>query len=275
VNEPRRYGDAGNAAEVVRLESQARSMSHLVAQEFQLLNLRPNLKVLDAGCGSGAITRMMAKAVYPETIVGMDIDPVFIEEARKMATSKAVENIRFELGNIDAMDYEDGAFDLTYSRFVLAHVNDPVRSVSEMKRVTKKGGYVAASDIEDDIMTGYPEVPMFWDLWKKNGMRAARLGVNRHIGRELYSIFNKAGLSSISVHPMPFYATAANPDVLKETVSVPVGVLQSVRSGMIADGLASDEDFDTMLEEINQLAKDEGAFCMGCAFLAIGKVPPT
>jgi hypothetical protein len=51
--------------------------------------------------------------------------------------------------------------------------------------------------------------------------------------------------------------------------------LQSVRSGMIADGLASDEDFDTMLEEINQLAKDEGAFCMGCAFLAIGKVPQT
>ena len=272
MSETRRYRDAGNTAEVVRLESQARSMSHLVAQEFQLLNLRPNLKVLDAGCGSGAITRMMAKVVYPETIVGMDIDPVFIEEARKMATTQAIKNIRFEIGNIDSMDYENGAFDLTYSRFVLEHVNDPVWSVSEMKRVTKNEGYVAASDVEDDLMTGYPEVPMFWDLWKKYGARTARKGANRHMGRELYSVFNKAGLSSISVHPMPFYATAANPDVLKETVSVPVGLLQSARSGMIEEGLASDEDFDIMIEQINQLTNDDGGFCMGCVFLAIGKV---
>lgn len=212
----RRYGGALDPVEATRLESQAKSMSHLLVQEFQLMNLRSNMKVLDAGCGSGAITRMMAKAVYPETVVGMDIDPVFIEKARKAAESEAIENIRFDLGNIDKMDYEDNSFDIFYCRLVLMHVNDPVRSVSEMKRVTKKGGYVAASSIDDTSMITYPDSPRFWDLWRKYGARASRRGVNRYIGRELYSIFNKSGLSSVSVHPMPFYATARNPVGLEE-----------------------------------------------------------
>ena len=215
---------------------------------------------------------MMAKAVYPETVVGMDIDPVFIEKARKKAESEAIENIRFDLGNIDAMDYEDDSFDLSYCRLVLMHVNDPVRSVSEMKRVTKKGGYVAASSIDDDTMMTYPEAPRFWDLWRKYGVRAARNGINRHIGRELYSIFNKAGLSSISVHPLPFYATAGNPLGVEEITSVAVGILQLSRSGMVSDGVASDDDFENMLDDINRIKKDKGAYAMCGTFLAIGKV---
>ena len=272
MSEPRGYGGALDPIEAARLESQARSMSHLLTQEFQLLNLGPNMKILDAGCGSGAITRLMAKAVYPETVVGMDIDPVFIEKARKTAESESIENIRFDLGNIDAMDYDDDSFDLSYCRLVLMHVNDPVRSVSEMKRVTRKGGYVAASSIDDASMIIYPNATRFWDLWRKYGERAARSGVNRHIGRELYSIFKKAGLSSVSVHPMPFYATVENPAGVEEFSSVGVGVLLSSRSGMVSDGVASDDDFDKMLEEINQLKMDEGGFAMCCTFLAIGKV---
>jgi ubiquinone/menaquinone biosynthesis C-methylase UbiE len=272
MNESREYGDSGNLAEVNRLESQARTMGHLISQEFRLLNLRPNLQVLDAGCGSGAITRMIAKKVYPETVIGMDIDPVFIEEARKTADKNGVKNIRFDLGNIDEMKYEKGSFDLAYCRLVLMHVNDPVRSVSEMKRVTKKGGYVAASDIEDDLMTSYPPTPLFWDLWKKHGEFAALRGTNRHIGRELYSIFSKVGLRSISIHPMPFYATAANSELFKSTLSVPIGILLAGKRRMVEEGVASEDDFDNMVAEMNEAAKNSGGFAMGCSFLAIGKV---
>lgn len=41
---------------------------------------------------------------------------------------------------------------------------------------------------------------------------------------------------------------------------------------MVSDGLASDDDFENMVEEINQMKNDEGAFAMCCTFLAIGKV---
>ena len=272
LSDPRKYSGAGDPAEVARLESQATSMTNILTQEFKLLNLIPKMKVLDAGCGSGAITRRIAEAVYPETVLGVDIDPVFIEEARETALSKGVENIRFDVGNIDDMPYETGSFDLAYCRLVLMHVNDPVRSVSEMKRVTGKGGYVAASDLDDDTIVVYPEAPTFWGLWEKYSERAARSGQNRHVGRELYSIFHRAGLKSISVHPMPIFATAANPEALETFASVPFGILESVKSGMIGEGLASEEDFDRLHEEFNLLSKDGGAFGMYCTFLAIGRV---
>lgn len=270
MSKPRKYGSALDPAEAARLESQATSLAHYLNQEFKLLNFSPNMKVLDAGCGSGAITRRIAEAVHPETVVGMDIDPVFIEEARKTALSKGVENIRFDIGNIDDMDYETGSFDLAYCRLVLMHVNDPVRSVSEMRRVTRKGGYVAASDLDDGLLTVYPEAPTFWRLWRA---RAARSGENRRIGRELYSIFHRAGLKSISVHPILVFASAANPEAIKMLASVNFGILEHSRSALIREGLASDEDFEKMYEEFDLFLKDGGAFAITCFFLAIGKVP--
>lgn len=273
MSKPRKYARALDPAEAARLESQATSMAATLAREFKLLNLGSNMKVLDAGCGSGVITRRIAEAVHPETVVGMDIDPVFIEEARKTSANKGIENIRFDIGNIDGMDYEAGSFDLAYCRLVLMHVNDPVRAVSEMRRVTRKGGYVAASDLDDDLIAMYPEAPTFWRLWEKYGERAARSGQNRRIGKELYSIFYRAGLRSISVHPMPIFATAANPEAYKIIASVPLGILESSKSDLIDEGLASDEDFKKLHEEFDRLSKDKGAFGMFCTFLAIGKVP--
>ena len=71
---------------------------------------------------------------------------------------------------------------------------------------------------------------------------------------------------------MPFYATARNPAGLEEICSVAIGILLSSRSGMVSDGIALDEDFEKMIEEINQMKNDEGAFAMCFTFLAIGKV---
>lgn len=270
---PRKYGDSGNPLELDRLESQAVSMDKLLDQEFQILGLRPNLRVLDAGCGSGAVTRKISRLVYPETVVGMDIDPIFIEQAGKDAVNRGIENIQFDLGNIDSMDYEEESFDLSYCRLVLMHVSDPVRSVKEMRRVTRSGGYVAVSDVEDDLMTAYPDTPISWDVWKKYGEYVARKGMDRHIGRQLYSILTRAGLESVSIHPMPLFATAADREALRSLVSVGSGILLSAKEGMISGGYTSEEEFDSAIEELDQSTEDEGGFRMACSFLAVGKVP--
>jgi ubiquinone/menaquinone biosynthesis C-methylase UbiE len=160
------------------------------------------MMVLDAGCGSGAITRLIASRVFPEEVVGLDMDPVFIKEARKQAESEGIENIRFDIGNIDDMKYDDGSFDLSFCNFVLMHVNDPVRSVSELKRVTKKGGSVAASEPDDGALISFPPLPKFDELMSKFVEYSQKIGVNRYMGRELFSVFSQAGLSSIDVYPL-------------------------------------------------------------------------
>ncbi|MDH7564093.1 MAG: class I SAM-dependent methyltransferase [Candidatus Bathyarchaeota archaeon] len=135
-----KYVHAGKIEEVIRLEAQAKAFGKVIEKEFEILGLKQGMKVLDAGCGTGAVARKMAAKVSPGEVYGIDIDSLFISEAKKLATNEGIKNIVFELGDVDDLKQSDGTFDVSYCRLVLMHVKNPVKTVSELKRVTKKGG---------------------------------------------------------------------------------------------------------------------------------------
>lgn len=272
MSKPREYAYGGKLEEATRLEAQAKALGQLIDKELDILGLKPSMKVLDAGCGTGAVTRRMALKVLPNEAYGVDIDPLFIDEARKLALKENVKNIRFELGNVDNLNYENGTFDLSYCRLVLMHVRNPVKTVAEFKRVTKKGGIVAASDTDDGAMLSFPQAPRFFALWSKFGQWAKARGDDRHIGRQLFSIFSEAGLSSVSIYPLPMYATQQNPDALKMLVYVPVQIIEQDKNALIKEGLVTAKDYAEAIREVQLVLNHPGAFALGLTFLAIGKV---
>ena len=270
---PREYAGAGKLEEAIRLEVQAKAFEKIIEKELQILDLKPNMKVLDAGCGTGAVTRRMALKVFPEEAYGVDVDPLFIDEAKKSASTEGIKNIRFELGNIDDLKYENDTFDLSYCRLVLMHVSSPVKTIAELKRVTKKGGIVAASDMDDGAILLFPQAPTFLDLWSKWGQRAKARGEDRYIGRQLFSIFSEAGLNSINIYPLPMYATQQNPDALKMLVYVPVQIVEQDKDALIKEGVTTSEDWKEAMRQIQLVLSHPGAFAMGLTVLALGKVP--
>jgi len=272
-DKPRDYAYAGSIEEAIRLEAQAKAFGKIIERELEILGLKPNLKVLDAGCGTGAVTRKMASKVFPAEACGIDIDPLFIDNAKKTAFDEGIKNIRFELGNIDNLTYDSGFFDLTYCRLVLMHVTNPVKTIAELKRVTKEGGIVAASDTDDGTMLTYPPAPRFLEVWSKFGERAKARGDDRYIGRRLYSIFSEAGLNSIRIYPFPAYATQQNPDVLNMLVYVPVQIVEQDKDAMIKGGVITARDYEEAMKEVKLVLNHPGAFAMGTTFLAVGQVP--
>lgn len=98
-------------------------------------------------------------------------------------------------------------------------------------------------------------------------------GENRYIGRELFSIFSKAGLDPIRVFPFPTYATQQTPEMLKMIVSVPVQILQQEKDGMIEEGLITAEDYEEAMQKVQLVLKNSGAFAMGLNFLPWEKFP--
>jgi ubiquinone/menaquinone biosynthesis C-methylase UbiE len=272
-DKPRKYAYAGKLEEAIRLEAQAKALEKIIEKELEILDLKPNMKVLDAGCGTGAVTRRMASSLFPEEACGVDVDPLFIDEAKKSASKEGVKNIRFELGNIDNLKYENGTFDLSYCRLVLMHVSSPVKTIAELKRVTEKGGIVAASDVDDGAMLSFPLAPRFFELWSKFGQWAKARGDDRYIGRQLFSIFSEAGLNSVRIYPLPMYATQQNPDALKMLVYVPVQIVEQDKKVLIKEGVTTAEDWEEAMREIQLAVSHPGAFAMGLTFLAIGKVP--
>ena len=113
---------------------------------FLLPHLRPGMRLLDAGCGPGTITLGLAAAVAPGEVVGLELSPAMVEQARALAAERGVANVRFEVGDVQALPFPDASFDAAFESAVLEHVPDPARAVAELRRVLRPGGVVGLRD---------------------------------------------------------------------------------------------------------------------------------
>src|SRR5215468_10354841 len=84
--------------ETLRLERQARIYG--VEDDLRFMALSSDEQVLDAGCGSGSITRAIARALGRGMATGLDRQPKYIDFARRKATAENITNIRFETGDV-------------------------------------------------------------------------------------------------------------------------------------------------------------------------------
>src|SRR3954466_9145177 len=102
-------------------------------------HLGAGLDVLDVGCGPGTITVDLAARVAPGRVVGIDISPAPLEEARILAERKGVQ-VTFAVGDVHAIEVAAGSFDVVHAHQLLQYVPDPVSCLREMARVCRAAG---------------------------------------------------------------------------------------------------------------------------------------
>jgi SAM-dependent methyltransferase len=107
-----------------------------------LLDARPGMRILDLACGPGTLSRRLAAMVVPGgVVVGVDLAPGMIELARAMHVPSA----RFEIMDIENLEFEDGAFDAAICGHGLQYASDLSRALGESRRVIRPSGRLAAS----------------------------------------------------------------------------------------------------------------------------------
>ncbi|QGV77726.1 methyltransferase domain-containing protein [Streptomyces ficellus] len=176
-----------------RWRTAANSAAYLVGA------LRPGMDVLDVGCGPGTITADLAGLVAPGgRVTAVDAEAGVLEQARATARERGVENVRFAVADVHALDFPDDSFDVVHAHQVLQHVGDPVAALREMRRVCRPGGVVAARDGDYAAFTWYPEVPAL-DAWLDLYRRVARAnGGEPDAGRRLLSWARRAGFTDVT-----------------------------------------------------------------------------
>jgi len=106
--------------------------------------LRPGLGGLDVGCGTGAITVGIARAVGPQGyVVGVDRDAELLELARK--EHGTVANLHFESADATDLPYRS-QFDIVTAARTLQWISDPISAVSSLRGAAKTSGTIVALD---------------------------------------------------------------------------------------------------------------------------------
>ena len=135
---------------IERLESRAKDavFNRLFDQYISKLHLQKSARVLEVGCGTGAMSRALARRKdFSGKVIGVDQSPPFIEAAERFAKEEGVgELVEFAVGDAHDLNFKNESFDVAIAHTLISHVTDPVDVVTEIARVVRKDGSIAIFD---------------------------------------------------------------------------------------------------------------------------------
>jgi len=103
-------------------------------------NVSAGQRALDVGCGPGALTAVLSEVLGANRVTAIDPSDPFVE-----ACARRRPGVDVRLGSAEALPFADHSFDVTLAQLVVNFMSDPRAGVGEMRRVTRRGGVVAAA----------------------------------------------------------------------------------------------------------------------------------
>jgi SAM-dependent methyltransferase len=161
---------------------------------------KPDLRVLDVGCGPGSITVSLAKYIPGGHIVGVDMSDTVLAKARTLAVDQGNENVSFQTADAYTLPFEDGAFDVVHTHQTVVHLKEHSKAIAELARVTKQGGGIVCMREADMETTGfYPRNTVLEESFQKFIQVNQMQGADCDAGRRLKAWTIAAGILEESI----------------------------------------------------------------------------
>jgi SAM-dependent methyltransferase len=179
----------------------------LAAQLIGFAGIEPGMRVLDVGCGPGALSTALVALVGVEQVSAIDPSPQFADACRER-----LPGIDVQVAAAEQLPFADGAFDAALSQLVVNFMTDAEAGVREMARVTRPGGIVASCVW--DYADGMTLMRGFWDAAHEvDPLRAAK--ADEKLMRwtregELAALWRGAGLQQIRAGSLVAHAHYAD-----------------------------------------------------------------
>jgi SAM-dependent methyltransferase len=187
-------------------------------------------RVLDVGCGPGALTKVLLERLGADAVTAVDPSEPFVA-----AIEERLPEVDVRLGSAEALPFEADLFDGSLAQLVVHHMADPVAGIREMKRVTEAGGVVAAC-VWDHGGRRSPLGP-FWTALREFDPQSTAdedyLGAREG---ELVAIFDAAGFGDVHGEGLSFDFAHGGFDDWWAPFSLGVGPV-----GILIDGLGAED----------------------------------
>jgi SAM-dependent methyltransferase len=201
----------------------------LAAQFADLAGARGGQRLLDVGCGPGALTAELVNRVGPDLVSAVEPSASFVAAARERLPDMDIRQTAAE-----RLPFGDAAFDAALAQLVVHFMADPVAGLREMGRVTRPGGVVAACVW--DHAGGRGPLSAFWQAVREldPGADDESNLAGVHEGH-LAELFTQAGLDAVKVTTLTVQVRQAGFDSWWETFTLGVGPAGAYLTSLLAD----------------------------------------
>jgi SAM-dependent methyltransferase len=244
--------------EGVRLVDQAATLAEILHHDTEY---PAGSTVLEAGCGVGAQTAILAGNSPGARFVSIALSGESLRAARGCVSARGATNAAFLRADLFRLPFREESFDHVFVCFVLEHLPDPAGALSGLRRVLKRGGSITA--IEGDHGSAYfhPD-----SAYARKAIQClvdlqAGAGGNALIGRQLYPVLRGAGFRDVSVSPRTVYVDAGRPGLVEGfTKNTFTAMVEGVRERALGSGMMSRDDWDRGIRDLYRTAEEDGTF---------------
>lgn len=268
------YVHGYSAREAARLSDQASTLTGILHHDTRF---PAGSYILEAGCGTGSQTIIIAGQNPECRFHSIDISPSSLDNAKKRVSdtlgSTGAERITFEQADMNSLPYESQTFDHAFICFVLEHLKNPVATLREIKRVLKPLGTITVIEGDHGSVFFYPPGEAAMEAIGCQIELQKRAGGDACIGRRLYPLLKEAGYADLQVSPRMVYVDAENPALVDGfTKKTFTAMIEGVKKEAVAAGIISKERFTQGIEELFRTCLPDGVFCY-TFFKAVAKRP--
>ena len=242
-----------------RLDDQAGILAELLHSDTQY---EQGSEVLEAGCGTGAQTVILARRSPQARFTSIDVSEQSLAAAADRLNRAGIDNVQLRRADVLDLPFAPAWFDHVFVCFLLEHLSRPVDALAALRRVVRPGGTLTV--IEGDARSAFfhPDDPAAHAVIDCLVEIQQKAGGDALIGRRLYPLLVEAGFENVRVSPRFVYADGSRPEMADRfTRRTFTAMIEGVRDASIAAGLIDAAAFDKGIAALRRAAEDDGVFC--------------
>lgn len=254
-----RYVHGYSARESERLADQAQTLTELLHNDTRYPE---GSRVLEAGCGIGAQTVILARNSPGAHITSLDISEDSLKRAEEKIQKEGITNVTFRQGDIFRLPFRPASFDHIFVCFVLEHLADPQAALEHLRPLLKDGGTLTVIEGDHGSTFFHPEDPDARRAIECLVELQKRAGGNSLIGRQLYPLIAGAGYSGVRVSPRMVYVDDSRKNLVEGFTKLTfTAMVEGVADEVRCQGLMSREAWERGIAALYRTAEPDGVFC--------------
>lgn len=247
-----KYLLSNDAAEMQRLQNQARVWEPAATEFLESLDIQPGAKAIDIGCGAVGVLAPLSRLVGKTgEVIGLDRDASLVDAARAYAEQEGLGNVTLVVGDAFATGQPSDYFDVVHARFLLAPVGHAEKLLAEMLRIVRPGGIIALQEPDASCWNVSPDNAAWTELKEAIFAAFSAGGSDFDIGRKTFELMLSHGMKKVEQHNAVLAITGEH-----SYKSLPLQFASSLRERILAGGKFDSASLDRCLAEVRKVAED-------------------